>query len=72
MTTAQLKGLLFEFYSKQGDLEAYNNINKRTLEYRNKINNGISEEGYILCERMLQLEDEFSSKYKENKLEAIG
>jgi hypothetical protein len=42
------------------------------LEYRNKINNRISEEGYILHERMLQLEDEFSSKYKENKLEAIG
>ena len=35
MTTAQLKGWLFEFYSKQGDIEAYNNINKRTFNYRN-------------------------------------
>ena len=72
MTTVQLKGWLFEFYSKQGDLEAYNNINKRTLEYRNKINNRISEEGYILYKRILQLEDEFSSKYEENRLETIG
>ena len=72
ITTAQVKGWLFEFYSKQGNIEAYNNINKRTLEYKNKIDNGISEEGYILRKRMLQLEDEFSSKYKENRLETIG
>ena len=72
MTTVQLKGWLFEFYSKQGNIEVYNNINKRTLEYRNKINNRISEEGYILHKRMLQLEDKFSLKYKKNRLEAIG
>jgi hypothetical protein len=72
MITAQLKGWLFKFYSKQGDIEAYNNTNKRTLEYKNKINNGISEEGYILHKRILQLEDEFSSRYEENRLETIG
>ena len=70
MTTAQLKGWLFKFYSKQGNLEAYNNINKRTLEYRDKINKGISEEGYILRKRVLQLEDKFSANYKENRFEA--
>ena len=56
-------------YSKSDNIEAYNNINKRTIAYRNKINKGISEEGYVLRERMLQLEDEFSVRYESNRLE---
>ena len=65
---AQLKGWLFDFYSSQGNLEAYNKINERILEYKNKISKGISEEGYILRERILQLEDKFSTNYKEHHL----
>ena len=53
MLMVQLKGWLFDFYSSQGNLEAYNKINERTLEYKNKISKGISEEGYILRERIL-------------------
>ena len=53
MSTAQLKGWLFDFYSSQGNLEAYNKINERILEYKNKTSKGTSEEGYILRERIL-------------------
>ena len=42
-STAQLKRWLFNFYSRNSNIEAYNNINKRTIEYRNKINRRISE-----------------------------
>ena len=35
-------------------MEAYNNINIRTLEYRNKVNKGISEEDYKLREKILK------------------
>ena len=52
-TTVQLKGWLFEIYSRLGNIEAYNNINTRTITYRNKINKGISKKGYVLRERML-------------------
>ena len=68
-TMAQLKGWLFEIYSKLSNIEACNNINKRTITYRNKINKGISKEGYVLRERMLQLEDKFSICYESNRLE---
>ena len=70
--TKQLKGKLFEIYSRSGNIEAYNNINTRTIAYRNKIIKGISKEEYILRERMLQLKDEFKACYKLNKLETRG
>ena len=66
---AQLKGQLFEFYSKTNNTEAYQNINKRLIVYRNKINKGISEEEYILQERILQLEDEYSANYEAERFE---
>ena len=47
-STTQLKGWLFKYYSKTNNLEAYHNINCRTLEYKAKINKGILEEGYIM------------------------
>jgi len=57
-TIAQLKGWLFEVYSRSGNIEAYNNINKYTMSYRDKVSQGISEEEYELRERVLQLEED--------------
>ena len=56
---AQLKGWLFKYYSKLNNLEAYHNMNKHIIVYKEKINKGISEEGYILWEQMLVLQDEY-------------
>ena len=50
---AQLKRWLFEIYSRSGNIKAYNNINIRTVAYKNKINKGIYKERYILRERIL-------------------
>ena len=52
-STTQIKGWLFAYYAQMNDRAAYDNINKRTLEHRYKINKGISEEGYIMRENML-------------------
>ena len=68
-TSAQLKGWLFEVYSRSGNIEAYNNINKRILAYRDKISKGISEEGYVLQDRVLQLEDEFRTRFELNNFQ---
>ena len=57
-TTVQLKGWLFEVYSRSSNIEAYNNINKHTMSYRDKVSQGISEEGYELRDRGLQLEED--------------
>ena len=48
-------------------MEAHNNINIRTLEYRNKENKGILEEGNELRERILQLADEFTVCFESNE-----
>jgi len=40
-------------------MSVYTKLNQRILEYINKINRGISEEGYILYERVLELQDRF-------------
>ena len=61
-TTAQLKGWLFEVYLRSGNIEVYNNINKCSIAYRDKISQGISEEVYELREIVLQLEDEFRTQ----------
>ena len=63
-----IKGILFKYYSLINNKIAYNNINTRTLEYRNKVNKEILEEGYELREKILQLADEFSARFELNKL----
>ena len=64
-----MKGWSFAHYAQMNDRAAYDNINKRTLEHRDKINKGISEEGYIMRENLLQLEDEFSAKYESERFD---
>ena len=40
-------------------------MNEHALQYKNKINSGISEEGYIIRENILVLEDYFQERFKE-------
>jgi len=42
----ELKGILFEIYTKTGDTEAYERVNQRLRDYVVKINRTITEEGY--------------------------
>ena len=49
-----IKGILFEHYINKGDMDSYDQINTRLKAYANKINQGISEEGFILRERILR------------------
>ena len=45
-------------------MSAYTKLNQRTLEYVNKINRSILEEGYILHEKVLELQDRFLATNK--------
>ena len=55
-----------------GNMSAYKKLNQRTLEYVNKINRGILEEGYILHKRVLELQDKFLVPNKELEWEFRG
>ena len=62
-TIAQLKGWLFEVCLRSGNVKAYNNMNKCTMSYRDKVSQGISKEGYELKERVLQLEEDIKIQH---------
>ena len=64
--TTQLKGQLFEYYSKTNNLDVYHNINYRTLKYKAKINKKILEEGYIIYKRILTLQEEVQHEWDHN------
>ena len=49
-----LKGLLFEYYITTENTEACDYMNKRSKQYIAKLNQGLSEEGYIIRERLLE------------------
>ena len=53
----ELKGLLFTYYSKTGDTQAYQVVNERSKRYLQKLNKGISEEGYTIREQLLEKEN---------------
>ena len=38
LSTSVIKGILFEYYSRAGNIQACNNINIRANDYKNKIN----------------------------------
>ena len=42
---------------------AYNRINERAIEYKEKVNRGILEEEYVLRENVLRLEEDIRLKY---------
>ena len=51
-----IKGILFEYFITLGNIEAYEWVNIQLKSYANKLNQGISEEGYVLWERLLRRE----------------
>ena len=63
----QLKGWLFHIYTNQSMMNEYHNINERSRQYKNKINQYISEEGYILRERVLEMEDRFMQSWRSDR-----
>ena len=63
MLNKNIKSILFEYCTIIENKEAYKKINMQSKEYLQKINLGILEEGYVLCERMLELIDEFLEEY---------
>ena len=48
-------------------INEYHNINERSKQYKNKINQCMSEEGYILRERVLEIEDRFIQCRRSNE-----
>ena len=54
-----IKGILFEYYLTIGDIEAYEKVNKQSKKYTTKLKQSISEEGYVLRERLLRRELEY-------------
>ena len=64
LSNGEFKGILFEVYLTVGNKEAYERVNKRSLQYKNKINTSISEEGYIIRENTLVLADRLQERYE--------
>lgn len=55
--TETIKGILFEYYSLMGNKTACKNLNIRSLRCKARLNEGVSEEGYVMWERQLELID---------------
>ena len=49
-----LKGLLFEYYITTKNIEACDCMNKRSKQHVAKVNQGLSEERYIIRKRLLE------------------
>ena len=64
-----IKGILFEHYSVINNKEAYQNINNQSIRYKIKINNLISEEGYIMREKQLVLLERYQSRKEDSDSE---
>ena len=54
LSTSELKSILFEYYTTTNNKVAYDDINKYSKEHVQKINNKISEEGYVIQEKILE------------------
>ena len=51
LPTWTVKGLLFKYNALMNNIQAYKRINERTISCKNKINNHLMEEGYIIREK---------------------
>ena len=60
LSSSTIKEILFKYYTLINNKKAYDNINKQSKKYLQKINTGISEEAYIMRERRLVLEERFA------------
>ena len=56
LPNAELKGILFSYYSNVGDINAYQELNKRSKSYVQKLNFSLSEEGFTNRERLIARE----------------
>ena len=54
-----MKSILFEYYTTTNNKVVYDDINKYSNEYVQKINNKISEEGHIIQEKILEYIEKF-------------
>ena len=66
LSTEMIKGILFEYYSLINNKVAYNNINARSLQYKDRINDSVLKEGYIIYERLIELQDKYLYRKKES------
>ena len=56
LPNAELKGILFSYYSNAGDINTYQELNKRLKSYVQKLNFDLSEEGFTIRERLIARE----------------
>ena len=59
LPTEIIRSILFEYYLATDKTIAYNNINVRSLRFKAKMNDSISEEGYIIWEGILEVQDKY-------------
>ena len=65
----KIKGILFKVYSTINNKEAYNKINCWSLQYKTKLNKGILEEGYIIQEKIIELQDKYLFRKDESNVD---
>ena len=56
LPNVELKDILFSYYSNVGDINAYQELNKRSKSYVQKLNFDLSEEGFTIRERLIARE----------------
>ena len=66
VSNSELKGILFMYYSIIGDKQAYLAVNERSRRYVQKLNEGISEEGYTIREQLLERENSLENRESNN------
>ena len=55
LLTSELNSMLFEYYITRNNKAVYNDINKYSKDHIVRINSSISEEGYVIQEKTLEL-----------------
>ena len=61
-SVVRLKGWLFSYYTSINDIKAYNKINKRALEFHDRISLQIIDKGIELREQILEQFKTFRNK----------
>ena len=68
LSSKAIKGILFKIYSRTNNRQAYNNINRRSLRYKAKLNTAILKEGYTIRERMIVLNEKYMHRMNKDEL----
>ena len=63
-SNSKMKGILFETYVSLGDMDSYEKVNKKWKNFLSQLNSNISEEGYVLREKILTLIDKLEARYE--------